>query len=132
MHATSKHLDDFEWAGWPSDQVALRGKAQWKELLGSGSGCQNDMTLGVVRIKQGESLEPHRHAQPETYFTLSGRGTVTIEGVVHSAEPGRLLFIPGNAQHQINNVDADDLMILYAFAIKDFSKVEYHFQSGDA
>lgn len=85
------------------------------------------MTVGVVRLQQGESLEPHRHAQPETYFTLSGRGTVTIEGVVHAVEPGRLLFIPGNAQHQINNVEAEDLMILYAFAISDFSKITYHF-----
>ena len=127
MQATSKHLDDFEWASWPSDQVANRGKAQWKELLGSASGCQNDMTLGVVRLKKGESLEPHRHAQPETYYTLSGRGTVTVEDAVHSVEPGRMLFIPGNATHQINNVEDQDLMILYAFAISDFKKIQYHF-----
>jgi quercetin dioxygenase-like cupin family protein len=127
MPTFSTHLDALEWTQWPSEQIATRGKAQWKELLGSGSGCQNDMTMGVVRLRQGESLEPHRHAQPETYFTLSGRGTVTIEDVVHSVEPGRLLFIPGNAQHQINNVDAEDLLILYAFAISDFSKVQYHF-----
>jgi quercetin dioxygenase-like cupin family protein len=38
-----------------------------------------------------------------------------------------LLFIPGNAWHEINNVDEADLMILYVFAIRDFSKVEYHF-----
>ncbi len=127
MQATSKHLNDFEWESWPADQVAVRGKAQWKELLGSGSGCQNDMTMGVVRLRKGESLEPHRHAQPETYYTLSGRGTVTIEDVVHSVEPGRLLFIPGNARHQINNVEDEELMILYAFAISDFSKIQYHF-----
>lgn len=131
MQATSKHLDDFEWESWPAEQVAARGTAQWKELLGSGSGCQNDMTLGVVRLRKGESLEPHRHAQPETYFTLSGRGTVTIEGVVHSVEPGRMLFIPGNAQHQINNVDDEELMILYAFAISDFKSIQYHFQGSN-
>ena len=85
------------------------------------------MTMGVVRLRTGESLEPHRHAQPETYFTLAGRGTVTIEGVVHAVEPGRMLFIPGNAQHQINNVFEEDLTILYAFAVSDFSKIQYHF-----
>ena len=127
MHAASKHLDELEWTRWPPDQVALRGKAQWKELLGSASGCQNDMTMGVVRLRKDESLEPHRHSQPETYFTLSGRGTVTIDDVVHSVEPGRMLFIPGNAQHQINNVNDEDLTILYACAISDFSKVQYHF-----
>ena len=127
MRPASIHLDELAWSSWPLDQVATRGKAQWKELLGSGSGCQNDMTVGVVRLKTGESLEPHRHAQPETYYVLSGRGTVTIEGVVYNVDPGRLLFIPGNAEHQINNVDEEDLMILYAFAISDFSKIQYHF-----
>jgi quercetin dioxygenase-like cupin family protein len=127
MHGASKHLDELEWVHWPLDQLAIRGEAQWKELLGSASGCQNDMTMGVVRLRKDESLEPHRHAQPETYFTLSGHGTVTIDDVVHRVEPGRMLFIPGNAQHQINNVDDEDLMILYAFAISDFSKVQYHF-----
>jgi quercetin dioxygenase-like cupin family protein len=127
MQTASKHLDDLEWSRWPVDQIGVRGKAEWKELLGSGSGCQNDMTMGVVRIRKGESLEPHSHSQPETYFTLSGRGTVTIEDVVYSVEPGRMLFIPGNARHQINNVDDGDLTILYVFAISDFNKIEYHF-----
>jgi hypothetical protein len=127
MQTASIHLDALAWVGWPDDQVATRGTAQWKELLGSGSGCENDMTVGVVRLKKGESLEPHSHAQAETYFTLSGRGTVTIEGVVHAVDPGRTLFIPGNARHQINNVNEEDLMILYAFAISDFSKIQYHF-----
>jgi len=127
MQTASQHLNALEWESWPPDQIAVRGKAQWKELLGSASGCQNDITMGVVRLRQGESLEPHRHAQPETYFTLSGRGTVTIEDVVHSVDPGRMLFIPGNARHQINNMEAEDLMILYTFAISDFSDIAYHF-----
>jgi hypothetical protein len=60
MQSASQHLDELEWTQWPSDQIAARGKAQWKELLGSHSGCQNDMTMGVVRLRKGESLEPHR------------------------------------------------------------------------
>ena len=127
MQTASQHLDELEWTSWPPDQIAARGKAQWKEVLGSASGCQNDMTMGVVRLRKGESLEPHRHAQPETYFTLSGRGTVTIEGIAHAVTAGRMLFIPGNATHQINNIHAEDLMILYAFAVRDFSGIEYHF-----
>jgi quercetin dioxygenase-like cupin family protein len=127
MQTASKHLEELDWASWPPDQVGARGTAHWKELLGRGSGCQNDMTMGVVRLRQGESLELHHHAQPETYFTLSGRGTVTIEGEAHCVDAGRMLFIPGNARHQINNVEAEDLMILYAFAISDFSKIQYHF-----
>ena len=117
----------MDWKGWENERVAIRGKAQWKEILGSATGCQNDMTMGVVRLKKGESLEPHQHSQPETYFTLSGRGTVTINDEVFDVDPGRMLCIPGNARHQINNVNDEDLLILYAFAISDFSKVQYHF-----
>ena len=131
MQTASQHLDDMEWEQWPPEQRAARGLAQWKELLGSASGCQNDLTVGVVRLQQGESLEPHRHAQPETYFTLSGRGTVTIEGIEHEVTPGRLLFIPGNATHQINNGEAEDLTILYVFAVSDFSRIEYHFEAPE-
>ena len=127
MQVASKHLNDMDWKGWENEHVAIRGKAQWKEILGSATGCQNDMTMGVVRLKKGESLEPHHHSQPETYFTLSGRGTVTINDEVFDVDPGRMLFIPGNARHQINNVNDEDLLILYAFAISDFSKVQYHF-----
>jgi mannose-6-phosphate isomerase-like protein (cupin superfamily) len=127
MQVASKHLNDMDWKGWENDQVAIRGKAQWKEILGSATGCQNDMTMGVVRLQKGESLEPHRHSQPETYFTLSGRGTVNINDEVFDVDPGRMLFIPGNARHQINNVNDEDLLILYAFAISDFRNVQYHF-----
>ncbi len=127
MRTASKHLNDLQWQGWPGDQIAIRGKAQWKELLGSGSECENDLTMGVVRLRHGESLEPHCHAQPETYYTLSGRGTVTIDDVAHEVDPGRMLFIPGNARHQIYNANEDDLFILYVFAVPDFSKIQYCF-----
>jgi oxalate decarboxylase/phosphoglucose isomerase-like protein (cupin superfamily) len=46
---------------------------------------------------------------------------------VHNVEPGRMLFISSNAQHQINNVNEEDLQILYVFALSDFSKIQYHF-----
>jgi len=47
-----------------------------------------------------------------------------------SAKPLRragVLTPPLESRHQINNVDAEDLLILYTFAISDFSKVQYHF-----
>jgi hypothetical protein len=38
-----------------------------------------------------------------------------------------VLATPLESRHQINNVDAEYLLILYAFAVSDFSKIQYHF-----
>ena len=127
MKPIIRRLADQPWEGWPDDQVAIRGQVAWKNLLGDDPHEGADLILGVARLRKGESLEPHRHAQPETYFTLSGRGVVTIDGTAHPVEPGTTVFIPGDAEHQINNNNDEDLQILYTFAVDDFSKIVYRF-----
>lgn len=127
MTAIVRRLADRQWEGWPADQVGVRGSVTWKDLLGSDTAEGGDMVLGVARVRKGESLAKHRHTQPETYFTLSGRGVVTIDGVAYPVEAGTMIFIPGDAQHQIDNDNEDELQILYAFAIDDFDKVVYRF-----
>lgn len=122
-----RRLQDVEWQGWPAEQVAERGRVSWKDLLGSDPAEGADMVMGVARVRPGETLELHRHAQPETYFTLAGRGTVTIGGVAHEVEPGMLLFIPGDAEHGVRNDTAEELQFLYAFAVRDFAEVVYRF-----
>lgn len=121
-----RRLQDLAWQGWPEDQVAERGQIMWKTLLDDAPQGAN-MVMGVARLRQGESLEPHRHAEPETYFVLSGRGIVTVEGIEHAVEAGTMVFIPGNARHQIVNVDDEELQLLYVFAVGAFQKIVYRF-----
>jgi quercetin dioxygenase-like cupin family protein len=121
-----RRLQDLEWQGWPQDQVPERGKITWKTLLDDAPQGAN-MVMGVARLRKGDSLEPHRHAEPETYFTLSGRGIVTVEGVDHAIEAGTMVFIPGNARHQIVNVEDEELQLLYVFAEQAFGKIVYRF-----
>jgi quercetin dioxygenase-like cupin family protein len=124
-----RHLADQEWEGWPSEQVAERGRVSWKELLGDPFDAAQgaDMVMGVARLKAGEHLALHRHAQPETYFVLAGRGVVTIDGVARKVDAGTLVFIPGDAEHGIRNDGAEELQFLYAFATGNFSQINYRF-----
>lgn len=122
-----RRLSDLAWQGWPAEQVASRGRVTWKDLLGGDPGEGADMVMGVARLLPGETLERHRHAQPETYFTLAGEGEVTIDGQAHRVSPGTMLFIPGDAEHGIRNDTSAELQILYAFAIADFNQVIYRF-----
>ncbi len=127
MPAIVRRLQDIDWQGWPAGQVAARGRVMWKDLLGSNPAEGADMVMGVARVRPGETLEPHRHAQPETYFTLAGRGTVSIDGMRHEVSAGTMLFIPGNAEHGIRNDSDEELQVLYAFATADFNDVVYRF-----
>ena len=126
MSAIVRRLGDLEWEGWPAGQVAERGQVSWKELLGDPAEGA-DMVMGVARLRPGETLEAHRHAQPETYFMLAGHGVVTIDGASHHIDAGTLVFIPGDAEHGIRNEKDEELQFLYAFAVADFGEVVYRF-----
>jgi quercetin dioxygenase-like cupin family protein len=125
--AIVRHLEDTPRVGWPDEQVAIRGRVTWQQMLGGGAQEGTDLTLGVVRLRPGETLEPHRHSQAETYYTLAGRGLVTVEGEAISVSPGTLIHIPADATHCIENHDTEELQILYVFTINDFSQVVYRF-----
>jgi len=120
--ALVRRLADLQWEGWPPAEAAERGAVTWKDLLGG-----PNMVMGVARVRCGESLKAHRHSEPENYYTLSGRGVVTVEGQAIAVEAGTAIYIPGDAEHQIDNAEAEDLLILYTFAVKDFSEVRYRF-----
>ena len=105
-------------AGTPTSETVTNGQIA---LLGIGT------TLGIATLRCGETLEPHRHSEPETYYTLSGRGIVTIDGVPHPVTPGTAIYIPGDAEHGIRNDYDEDLQILYVFAVSDFNQVVYRF-----
>ena len=127
MKAVVRRLADQPWDQWPADQIPVRGTVRWKNLFGGDASTGADLTLGVALLRKGDTLAPHRHAQPETYFGLSGRGLVTVEGEVHVLTPGTAIFIPGGAEHQIHNDSDEDFQLLYTFAVPDFGAVEYQF-----
>ena len=127
MEPVIRSLDDLDWAGWPADQIAERGAVTWKALQGANGDHDTHMTLGVARVLKGESLEAHRHVQPETYYVLRGSGVVTIEHKEHEVSVDTMVFIPGDALHRIDNYSDEELRILYLFNEPDFSKVIYRF-----
>lgn len=61
---------------------------------------------------------------------MSGRGIVRIDGVEHEVADGDVVFIPGDAEHGVWNLDAEqELKWLYAFAVDGFGEVNYRFSS---
>jgi quercetin dioxygenase-like cupin family protein len=116
--------------GWDD---AIRGKVAWRTLLSGDRTPTSQLTLGVTELGPGQPSPflPHRHAQAEIYYVLSGEGVVTIDGAEHALRAGSSVFIPGNALHGARNTGREVLRMLYVFAADSFSDVQYVFPGAE-
>ena len=112
--------------GWDDE---IRGKIVWRTLLSGDRTPTAGMTLGVTEVGPGQPnpFHPHRHAQSEIYYVLSGEGVVSIAGIEHPLRAGTSVFIPGNVWHGARNTGRDLLRLLYVFATDSFQDVHYVF-----
>jgi quercetin dioxygenase-like cupin family protein len=115
--------------GWDD---AIRGKVVWRTLLSADRTPTAQLTLGVTELGPGQPSPflPHRHAQAEIYYVLSGEGVVQIDGVEHTLRAGSSVYIPGDVPHGARNTGCDVLRLLYVFAADSFSDVHYVFPSA--
>lgn len=107
------------------------GTLRWRTLFSADRTATSGMTMGVAEFGPGGTLLPHRHGPAEIYYGLSGRGTVTVDGVAHDLTPGVALFIPAEAEHGTVAGDAG-LRFLYVFPRDSFAEVEYRFSASTA
>lgn len=114
----------FEPAHGPTREVL-----RWRTLLSADRTPTDSLTVGVAELAPGRSQEfrPHRHAQAEVYYILSGEGTVAIAGKEHRVRPGTTLFIPGNFEHGATNTGTEPLRLLYVFPADSFDQIRYEF-----
>lgn len=114
--------------GWDD---AIRGKVVWRTLLSGDRTPTSQLTLGVTELGPGQPSPflPHRHAQAEAYYVLSGEGIVHLDGVEHPLRAGSTVFIPGDTWHGARNTGREVLRLLYVFAADSFADVHYVFPS---
>ena len=120
------HESQCETEAWDDP---VRGKVQWWTLLSADRTPSHGMTCGVAEIAPGrpDTVNPHRHAEPEVYHFLSGEGVVHIDDAEHPVRAGSTVFVPGMAWHGVRNTGAEPLRLFYVFAVDDFAQVEYLF-----
>ena len=116
-----------EWETWPDEDVATRGRVDWKTLFSRDVTPTEALTLGIARILPGDALNEHRHAEPEVYLVLDGVATVTVAGRERRVEAGAAIFIPGGALHGCRNAEVVELRFAYAFEADSFETIEYVF-----
>ena len=71
------------------------------------------IAANVVTVKKGESTGTgSHHDEEEVYIVISGNGRVRIGDVVNETEPGTVMYIPRNAEHESIGLSDEDYVFL--------------------
>lgn len=92
------------------------------ELAGPEDGNIYKHCIAIVDIDPGKSSKRHFHPSvEETYFVLSGRALVNIDGVDVIISPGDLVTIPTGVHHKVTNLSDSEVLQLYVTCAEPFT-----------
>jgi mannose-6-phosphate isomerase-like protein (cupin superfamily) len=83
---------------------------RWREFLRVPS-----LSMGIYRLKAGQSDPQRPHNEDEVYYVVSGRATFVSGDERRAVAPGTLIFVERSAQHRFADI-AEDLTVLVFFA----------------
>ncbi len=114
------NVDDLPWDVWASPKGKFSSKfKQLSIALGAvpdapvGAGG-HPFDLSIETLGPGETSCPyHEHlSQWESFYILSGSGTVRADGIRHEVRAGDAILHPPGDAHQITNTGGEDLKYL--------------------
>jgi len=78
---------------------------------------KSPLGLAAYKYRPGQTGPAHKHdTEVEVYFVLNGSGKVKIEDQVFPLEPGNVVYIPAQKEHQTKSC-ADDSLEFLAFFV---------------
>ena len=118
---------ELAWEGWEDAVIAAKSAIRWKILISGERGPSSGLVMGIAECPTGARLPLHHHDPEETYYVISGRCHIEIDG--HEAEigPGSAVYIPSNAKHAVCCIGTEPLVFVFSFACDRFDQIVYHF-----
>jgi len=78
-----------------------------KRVITGGEGSAN---VHIVSVTKGKE---HVHkAYEETYYILSGKGTITLDGDTWEAKAGTVVYIPAGMSHSLESTSPDPFVFI--------------------
>lgn len=78
-----------------------------RRVITGGEGSAN---VHIVSVTKGKE---HLHtAYEETYYVLSGNGTITLDGDTREIRPGTVVYIPAQMPHSLASTSTDPLVFI--------------------
>ena len=76
------------------------------------------MIVALMTAPAGKMSEPHSHPNEQWIFVLEGVMSLIVDGELHTAHPGELIYIPANTVHCGSTPEGKDAKF---FTVKDAS-----------
>ena len=118
---------DLDWEGGVDAGLATGTGIRWKLLVAGERTESEGLVTGIAEITPGEELRLHHHDPAETYYMVSGRGEMEIEGRTWAVGPGCAVYIPPDARHTIRCTGTEPLVFVFSFPRDRFDQIVYHF-----
>lgn len=78
-----------------------------RRVITGGEGSAN---VHIVSVAKGKE---HVHkAYEETYYILSGQGTITLDGDTREIRPGTVVYIPAQMPHSLESTSPEPLVFI--------------------
>ena len=117
----------LDWEGGEDANLATGSGIRWKLLIAGESTQSVGLITGIAEITPGAELMRHHHEPAETYYIMSGRGEMEIEGRTRPVGPGCAVYIPPDARHAIRCTGPEPLVFVFSFPRDRFDQIVYHF-----
>ena len=117
----SERTYEWEYDGEPECEGALR----WKVLISSGRTPTSGISMGLLEVPPGTSLEPHHHHPQEVYYVTEGRAEVYVHGRWLSVERGDVIYWPGDFPHGIRNRGEELCSVVWMFPTDSYDDITY-------
>lgn len=107
---TIADLADIEGRTYPA-------RRRTRNLVGGVSPIQcAHFSMGFVTLEpEGGQVPWHNHDQEEVYFVLEGTGEMCLGDELRQITGGQAVYIPSGVYHQLTNVGASPLTMVYCY-----------------
>jgi mannose-6-phosphate isomerase-like protein (cupin superfamily) len=83
----------------------------WGEFFVLADETNHKVKRMVVEPGKRLSYQRHEH-RGEHWFVVAGQASVTLDGVVHTVDPGAAIDIPRGAAHRVENAGSEPLVFI--------------------
>ena len=100
---------------------------RWRTLLSSDTTPSQGISMGILEIPPGASLNTHYHSPLEVYYLTEGEGQLLCGDKIKNIRAGDVVYIPGKESHGVKNISSQRLELVWIFPCDTWYEIKYHY-----